>query len=103
MTTDLTDRTDPTDPTDFFAALADLATLALHAGTAPDPTTVEFSSESLYGETYYPAPCKGAGLLIELGERLIDYCKASPDKRAAVSKALEAQAAALETFLKHHS
>ena len=70
---------------------------------APDPTTVEFSSESLYGETYYPAPCKGAGLLIELGERLIDYCKAPPDKRAAVSKALEAQAAALETFLKHHS
>ena len=70
---------------------------------APDPTTVEFSSESLYGETYYPAPCKSAGLLIELGERLIEYCKSPPEKRATVSKALEAQAAALEDFLKHHS
>jgi hypothetical protein len=70
---------------------------------APDPTTVQFSSESLYGETYYPAPCKSAGLLIALGERLIDYCKAPPEKRAAATKALEAQAAALENFLKHHS
>jgi hypothetical protein len=70
---------------------------------APDPTTVEFSSESLYGETYYPAPCKSAGLLIELGERLIDYCKAPPEKRAAATKALEVQAKALEDFLRHHS
>ena len=70
---------------------------------APDPTTVEFSSESLYGETYYPAPCKSAGLMIELGERLIDYCKAPPEKRAAVAKTLDVQTAALEDFLKHHS
>jgi hypothetical protein len=70
---------------------------------APDPTTVQFSSEFLYGETYYPAPCKSASLLIELGERLIDYCKAPPEKRAAASKALEAQTAAVENFLKHHS
>ena len=51
----------------------------------------------------YPAPCKGAGLLIELGERLIDYCKAPPEKHAVVTKAVEAQTAALEDFLKHHS
>lgn len=70
---------------------------------APDPTTVEFSSELLYGETYYPAPCKSASLLIQLGERLIDYCKAPPEKRAAVSKALEAQTAAVENFLQHQS
>jgi hypothetical protein len=69
---------------------------------APDPTTVEFSSEFLYARTYYPAPCKSAGLLIELGDRLMDYCKAPPEKRAAATKALEVQAAALETFLKRH-
>jgi hypothetical protein len=41
--------------------------------------------------------------MIELGERLIDYCKAPPEKRAAVTKTLEEQAAALENFLIHHS
>jgi hypothetical protein len=32
----------------------------------------------------------------------MDYCKAPPEKRAAATKALEVQAAALETFLKRH-
>jgi hypothetical protein len=69
----------------------------------PDPTGVEFSSEFCYAQTSYPAPCKSAGMLIELGERLVEYCKAPPEKRAAATKALQAQAAALEDFLKHHS
>jgi hypothetical protein len=68
----------------------------------PDPTSVEFSSEFHYGWTSNPVSCKSALLLIQLGERLIDYCKATPEKRPAVTKALEAQTAELASFLKHH-
>jgi hypothetical protein len=67
----------------------------------PDPTGVEFSSEFRYAQTSNPVPCKSAFLLIQLGERLIDYCKAPPEKRLTAT-ALQVQTAALESFLKHH-
>lgn len=69
---------------------------------APDPTGVEFSSEFHYAQTWYPAPCKSAGLLMELGQGLIDYCKAPPEKRADATKALQLQTSALESFLKRN-
>jgi hypothetical protein len=73
-----------------------------HMYPAPDPTTVQFSSESLSAETYYPAYCKSAGLLIELGEKLIDYCKAPAAERTAAEHALEMRASTVERFLRDH-
>jgi hypothetical protein len=67
---------------------------------ATDATMAEFSSEGLYAETLDPAPCKSAALLIELGERLSDYCKAPPEKRELAAKSIQVQAAALEVFIK---
>jgi hypothetical protein len=68
-----------------------------------DATVAEFSSAGMYGETYNPSPSESAAYLIELGDRLIDYCKAPEDKRAAAAKSIEVQAKWLNKYLRTHS
>jgi hypothetical protein len=71
-------------------------------GFRVDATTAEFSTAGMYGKTYDPSESWSAGYLIELGHRLIDYCKAPPEKRASAVKSIEVQAKLLDKYLRTH-
>ena len=71
-------------------------------GIRPDAIMTEFSPAGMYGETYDPSGSESAAYLIELGHRLIDYCKAPPEKRALAVKSIEMQAKWLDRYLRTH-
>lgn len=67
-----------------------------------DGTTVEFGMWGIYGETHSPMEHTSPWLFIELGEGLIQYCKAAPAERPAAAKEIESKAAQLEQYLDKH-
>ena len=71
-------------------------------GIRPDAIMTEFSPAGMYGETYDPSRSESAAYLIELGHRLIDYCKTPPEKRALAVKSIEMQAKWLDRYLRTH-
>jgi hypothetical protein len=68
-----------------------------------DATTAEFSFAGMYAETYVPSESWSAAYLLELGHRLVDYCKAPPEKRELAAKSVDAQAKFLDKYLKNHA
>jgi len=68
-----------------------------------DATTAEFSFGGMYGETYVPSESSSAAYLLELGHRLVDCCKAPPEKRELAAKSVDVQAKFLEKYLKNHA
>jgi hypothetical protein len=67
-----------------------------------DATSAEFSFGLLYGDTLVPTESSSVAHLLELGHCLIDYCKATPEKRSAAAKTIDARAATLERYLRAH-
>ena len=68
-----------------------------------DGTTFEFAIWSAYGKTWSPDERKSPLLFIELGDSLIEYCKAPPVKRPAAMKIIEKKAEQLEKYLNDHA
>lgn len=65
-----------------------------------DGTTFEFASPVGHGEVWSPDDGTPPALLRDLGEALINYCKAPADGRKPLLDAIEASAAKLEARLK---
>jgi len=65
-----------------------------------DGATYEFAMWQRYGETWSPHHQKSPLLFVELGESLVDLCKAPPANRDFAVKKVEEKAAKLETYLK---
>jgi hypothetical protein len=68
-----------------------------------DGTNYEFAMWGWYGTIWSPKQRQSPLLLIELGDSLIDYCKAVPSERPAAAKAIEDKAAQLEKYLDEHT
>ncbi|MCB1086255.1 MAG: hypothetical protein KDM63_04365 [Verrucomicrobiae bacterium] len=64
-----------------------------------DGVTYEFAMWCRYGEIWSPNQRKSPLLFIELGESLINLCKATPEDRESALKDIEEKAAQLEIYL----
>ncbi|MEO7097859.1 MAG: hypothetical protein ABI162_00750 [Luteolibacter sp.] len=67
-----------------------------------DGISIEFATQRGYGETWTPMQRKSPLLFVELGESLIDYCKASEEDRKAKLKKVSQKAGKLENYLDAH-
>lgn len=77
------------------------------AGRATDATIAEFSiqlphGQTLYGEVPVEVPAgQRTRTLVELGNTLVDYCKAKSTDRTAIATKLEGKATSLLKILEN--
>ena len=69
-------------------------------GGGLDGVTIEFASQHGHGETWTPTDGTSPALLWDLGEKLIEYCKASDETKNAALEAINKSADTIEEYLK---
>jgi hypothetical protein len=65
-----------------------------------DGVTIEFASQHGHGEAWSPTDGTSPALLWDLGEKLIEYCKASDEAKKAALEAINKSANTIEEHLK---
>ncbi len=70
--------------------------------TGLDGETIEFATSKGSGKTWSPMERRSPRLFVELGQSLIEYCKAKPENRGRVMQSVEEHATSLENYLKAH-